>query len=148
MAEVSRGRLIAIPALVTLAVTLLRLFGELQHWSPILFRGDPGGLDAVVGIIWLAPIFAVYFALKLVTVGSRPVASARAVVHAFLGVALFLGSNLLKFRLWPPFQPTLRPGLGDCSTAGMGRLPECDDLAANNRVVLRTAVSAPGGHAR
>ncbi len=62
MAEVSRARLIAVPALVTLAVTLLRLCGELRHWSPTLVRSDPGGLGAAVGIIWLAPAFGVYFA--------------------------------------------------------------------------------------
>ncbi len=36
-------RLILVPAIITLAVTLLRLTGELQGWSPKLFNADPGG---------------------------------------------------------------------------------------------------------
>ena len=32
------GKLILVPAVITLAVTLLRLVGELQGWSPILFN--------------------------------------------------------------------------------------------------------------
>jgi len=32
------GKLILVPAVITLAVTLLRLVGGLQGWSPILFN--------------------------------------------------------------------------------------------------------------
>ena len=32
------GKLILVPAVITLAVTFLRLVGELQGWSPILFN--------------------------------------------------------------------------------------------------------------
>ena len=48
------------PAIVILAVTLFRLTGELQGWSPRLF-GDVGGGGAIVGIVWLVPLFGVYF---------------------------------------------------------------------------------------
>jgi hypothetical protein len=35
------GKLILVPSVITLAVTLLRLVGELQGWSPTLFnRGE------------------------------------------------------------------------------------------------------------
>ena len=37
------------PAVVTLAITLLRLTGELLHWSPALFNRDAGGGGALVG---------------------------------------------------------------------------------------------------
>jgi hypothetical protein len=48
--KVSVGRLILVPAIVTLAITLLRLIGELQGWSPFLFNKAPGGGFALVGI--------------------------------------------------------------------------------------------------
>ena len=59
------GRLILVPAGITLAVTLLRLIGELQEWSSALFNRSAGGGGAIVGIVWLVPVFGIYFALKL-----------------------------------------------------------------------------------
>lgn len=35
--------LIFVPALITLAVTLFRLTGELMNWSPLLFNRTAGG---------------------------------------------------------------------------------------------------------
>ena len=43
-------RLVRVPALITLGVTLLRLIGELQRWSPKLFNREAGGGGALVGI--------------------------------------------------------------------------------------------------
>ena len=52
------GKLILVPAVITLAVTLLRLVGELQGWSPTLFnRGDKPFSPSLVGIAWLVPVF-------------------------------------------------------------------------------------------
>ena len=104
MTIVSKARLVGIPALITLGVTLLRLFGELREWSPALFSRKAGGGGAVVGIIWLVPIFGVYFALKLLRLGEGPTTPRRAVVHALYGVALFVAWGLLTFLLWPPYQ--------------------------------------------
>jgi hypothetical protein len=51
------GKLILVPAVITLAVTLLRLVGELQGWSPILFnRGDKPFSPSLVGIVCLIPV--------------------------------------------------------------------------------------------
>ncbi len=63
--KVSVGRLILVPAIVTLAITLLRLIGELQGWSPFLFNKAPGGGFALVGISWLPIVFGPYFAWKV-----------------------------------------------------------------------------------
>ncbi len=41
--DVSIKKLILVPALITLAVTLLRLTGELMHWSKALFNPAAGG---------------------------------------------------------------------------------------------------------
>lgn len=61
--------LIVVPAAITLGITLLRLAGELAHWSPRFFSPAPGGGMAVVGISWLPFFFGPYFALRLVWAG-------------------------------------------------------------------------------
>lgn len=92
-------RLILVPALVTLAVTLARLAGELLHGPRRFFNPDAGGAWAIVGIIWLAPIFGIYLAMKLAGCGHGPKSVGRALGFAFLGLAVvfvfsFLGSLL------------------------------------------------------
>jgi hypothetical protein len=83
---ISTRKLVFWPAVVTLAVTLLRLTGELLHWSPSLFNASPGGGGSLVGISWLPPVFGVLFAIQLVRAGLGPVSSGRAVGRAFLGL--------------------------------------------------------------
>ena len=92
-------KLIVVPAVITLVVTMVRLLGELMHWSVILFNPAPGGGSAIVGIAWLVPIFGVYFALKLAAAGERPASAGPAIAFALLGVALvpvagFAGTQL------------------------------------------------------
>jgi hypothetical protein len=62
----------------TLAVTLLRLVGELLEWSPRLFSRAPGGGLAVVGIAWLVPIVGLYLGVRLQRAGVRPPSLGRA----------------------------------------------------------------------
>lgn len=88
-------KLILIPALITLAVTLLRLVGELMHLSPKWFNPAPGGGGAIVGIVWLVPVFGVYFALRLTSSGEGPARPVRAIGYALLGSAIFVGGFLL-----------------------------------------------------
>jgi len=52
-------------AFVTLAVTLLRLVGELRGWNPDYFSRLPGGGLAIVGITWLVPLVGAYFGYHL-----------------------------------------------------------------------------------
>lgn len=78
--------LILAPSLVTLGVTLLRLTGELMHWSPRWFSREAGGAAAIVGIVWLVPVFAVYFALKLTRAGLGPASRARAVALSLVSL--------------------------------------------------------------
>ena len=80
-------KMILVPALITLAVTLLRLVGELQHWSTRLFNPAAGGGGALIGIVWLVPIFGVYFALKLAGRGEGPTKPWRPVGLALLAFA-------------------------------------------------------------
>lgn len=79
--------LVTVPAIITLAVTLLRLLGEVQNWSPRFFSRQAGGAGAIVGIVWLVPIFGIYFALKLANAGERPASVGRAALLPVLAIA-------------------------------------------------------------
>lgn len=83
--------LVAIPAVITLGVTIVRLVGELQHWPPPLFSNAAGGGAAIVGITWLPILFGPWFAVKLATQGERPPSTGKAIGFAFLGAAVFVG---------------------------------------------------------
>jgi hypothetical protein len=93
-------RLILVPAIITLAVTLLRLTGELMNWSPTLFNREAGGGGAIVGIAWLVPIFGIYFAVKLLDLGYAPEGALRVIGYAALGllipIAVFFGIRPLN----------------------------------------------------
>ena len=65
-------RLVIVPVLISLVVTLWRLTGELLTWSTFFFNPEAGGVGAVIGITWLAPIFGIYFALHLAKNGDGP----------------------------------------------------------------------------
>ncbi len=94
-------KLVFWPAVVTLAITLLRLTGELLHWSPTLFNPAAGGGGALVGISWLPPLFGILFAVQLVRAGHGPVGGGRAIGRALLGlvatVAVVMGASALGF---------------------------------------------------
>ncbi|MGA9771609.1 MAG: hypothetical protein WBV94_21440 [Blastocatellia bacterium] len=94
MAEksISTFRLILVPSVITLAITLLRLVGELQHWPTALFNPAAGGGGAIIGISWLPLIFGVYFAWKLSEAGQGPEDRGRAVRLSVIGTLLFIGT--------------------------------------------------------
>lgn len=85
--DTSTKNLILVPAVITLAVTLLRLTGELLHWSPLLFNREAGG-PAVIGIAWLVPFFGAWFGWKLARAGERPASAGKAIGFAVLGFAI------------------------------------------------------------
>jgi hypothetical protein len=87
-ASVSPGRLVLVPAAITLAVTLLRLVGELQGWSPRFFSREPGGGGALVGISWLVPVFGAWFGWKIAQGGAAPARFGRALGLTLLGLVL------------------------------------------------------------
>ena len=78
-------RLIMVPALIALVITIVRLVGELTGGSPVLFSRAAGGGGAVVGIVWLVPIFGVYFAIRLVRQGFVPTSAGKVIGLAMLG---------------------------------------------------------------
>jgi hypothetical protein len=89
-ASISTGRLILVPAVITLGVTLVRLTGELNRWSPSLFSREAGGAGALIGIVWLVPVFGLYFAWRLSKSGRGPTSRGRAIVHALAALVLCL----------------------------------------------------------
>src|SRR5713226_471130 len=82
--------LIVIPTVITLGVTILRVVGELHHWSKTWFNPEGGGGGAIVGITWLAPLFGIYFALKLAAQGQGPRSWSRAIGFAVLGALVLV----------------------------------------------------------
>lgn len=89
------GRLILVPAVITLAVTVLRLLGELRHWSTTWFNPAQGGGWAIVGIVWLVPVFGVYFALRLARLGFGPPNLRKAIVRSVLGAAILVAGFVI-----------------------------------------------------
>ena len=90
------------PALIALAVTLLRLAGELGGWPEAWFSRAtsglvPTGADSwLVGITWLALPFGAWLGWRLVRSRSIPAAPGRAVLVAVSSVvALYAGTRLV-----------------------------------------------------
>jgi hypothetical protein len=98
-ASARTGRLILVPAAITLVVTLLRLVGELQGWSPRLFSREPGGGGALVGISWLVLVFGAWFGWKLAASGERPASAWRALGLTVLALALMPASGFVAGKL-------------------------------------------------
>jgi hypothetical protein len=130
--RISIVRLILVPSIITLVITLLRITGELRNWSPTLFNRAAGGGGALVGITWLVLIFGVYFALKLASDGKGPAGVGRSIGMAVLGLVvmagggfiaaapqvnipgklvigllLFAAATVLQFRTWPALSKAL-----------------------------------------
>jgi hypothetical protein len=104
-------RMIWVPALISLGVTLLRLTGELRHWAPEWFSPETGGTDPtgiswIVGITWLAVPFGIYFALRLARAGQGPRSFGRFALFAILGLLLIFSSRFL-FAIFPGHFPVI-----------------------------------------
>jgi hypothetical protein len=84
---------VLLAGLLTLAVTAVRLIGELQQWSPTLFSREAGGPFAVVGITWLVPVFGFVFGRRLARAGHAPRALVRTLLLALLLMAAFVGGT-------------------------------------------------------
>jgi hypothetical protein len=98
-ARTSIGRLILVPAVISLAITLIRLIGELQHWSEWWFNPRAGGGGSPIGVTWLVPVFGVYFGLKLARAGDGPSNNWRAVLFGLLAVAVLFGGIAIAVLL-------------------------------------------------
>lgn len=89
--------LILVPSLITLAVTILRLVGELHQWSPLFFSRAAGGGRAIIGISWLPFIFGPYFALRLSRAGEGPKGTWKALGLVLLGIVMGVGASMVAY---------------------------------------------------
>lgn len=93
--------LILAPAIISFAITILRLVGELNQWSPLLFSREAGGGGALLGISWLVPVFGIYFAVKLVRDGYTPKSNIKVILFAILGATVSIGIMMAFFSRGP-----------------------------------------------
>lgn len=103
-------RFILVPAAITLAITILRLVGELQHWPAPLFNSSAGGGAAIIGISWLPIIFGPWFALKLAGRGEGPASAGKSIGFTLLGLFVLVAGGFLSFQR--EFHFSLRALLG------------------------------------
>jgi hypothetical protein len=87
------------PAVITLAITLLRLVGELQGWNKALFNPEAGGGGALVGISWLPILFGPYFAWRLAKEGKPPQGAWRVAGLALLAIVIAIAAFAAVQRL-------------------------------------------------
>ena len=99
-----------VPALITLGITLLRLGGELAHWSPRFFSAAPGGGAAVVGISWLPFVLGPYFAMKLAKSGHGAASVWKTFGLSVLGLGILIGGGFVGFA--PQINFPLRQVIG------------------------------------
>ena len=90
-------RLIVVPALTAVAITALRAFGEVHHWPKPIVKSAVCG-KAILGVVWLVPIFGTYFGLRLFRAGSQPKFLARALIFAIASLLLKLGGTFVMER--------------------------------------------------
>lgn len=153
----STFRLVLVPGIITLAVTLLRLTGELNHWSRTLFNPEAGGGMAIVGIWLLVPIFGLYFGWKLSDSGQTR-GGFRTLGFAALAIAAFAVVSFAVPRVLglDPSQPTLSAlvilvaaslialGIIYYGTGALGRVLFAYGLAARIPVILVMLVAILG----
>ncbi|MBL9075921.1 MAG: hypothetical protein JNL08_00375 [Planctomycetes bacterium] len=85
-------RLVLVPALLTLVITVLRLVGQIQGWNPTIFgRPEAGGGGAVLGISWLIFVFGLWFGIRLQRSGAGPKAPGRALLTSVIAIAVVFG---------------------------------------------------------
>src|SRR6516225_5814265 len=96
-ARPSTMQLILVPSIITLAITILRLVGELQHWPKPWFSTTAGGGLAIIGISWLPLIFGPYFAVKLAREGEGPTSTGKSIAFPVVGLLVLIAGGYVSF---------------------------------------------------
>lgn len=86
--------LVLVPAAITLVVTVLRLVGELQGWSPTLFSKEGGGGGAIVGIGWLIFVFGLWFGIRLQRGGAPIHKPGKALLLSLLALGVLMAGMM------------------------------------------------------
>ncbi len=90
---------VAVAAIAALAINVLRLYGELQKWSPFWFNREGGGGGSPLGISWLVVPVGFWFGRRLGATGHRPASVARAILMPIVGIALMFGVFALAMNV-------------------------------------------------
>ncbi len=85
-------------ALLSLAITLLRLAGELLGWSPRYWNRAPGG-PSPLGIAWLIPLVGFYLGWRLRKAGVRPTSLPQAALQPALALVVVFSVLPLVARM-------------------------------------------------
>ncbi len=149
MSKLSKARLILVPALISLGVTLLRLTGELLRWSEAWFSTatqgvSPSGWSWLIGITWLPIPFGAYFAWRLIDAGGgSPRSPVRSLGFAIAAVVVVvLGTSLrpplpfpwILLFIWGSMVPAAV--LAYCGWPALGRTLLAYGFAARLPVVV------------
>ena len=94
-------RAVAIAGAITLVVTLLRYWGELQLWNETWFSRAPGGNMAPFGIAWLVIPFGFWFGRSLARGGHVPARAGRAALLCVIAFALTIGLFVALSKAMP-----------------------------------------------
>lgn len=84
-------KLILVPSIITLALSVIRLIGELVGGPELLFGREAGGGGALLGIVWLVPVFGIYFAIKVNCAGHAPRSAGKLIGLSILGFVGIMG---------------------------------------------------------
>lgn len=80
------------PALLTLVITVVRLLGEVNGWSPAVFGApEAGGGKAWFGISWLIFVFGLWFGIRLQKAGCGPAARGKALALSLVAIGVLFG---------------------------------------------------------
>lgn len=84
--------LILVPVFLTLLITVIRLVGEVNGGSPLLFgKPEAGGGQALLGISWLIFVFGLWFGIKLQRGGAGPKSKGKALLLSLLAIGVLFG---------------------------------------------------------
>ena len=84
---------------ISLAITLLRFFGEREAWNPQFFSRQPGGGGALLGITWLVLPFGFWFGRCLAKNGQRPSTTGKALLLHVIGIAIVAAVFFASFKV-------------------------------------------------
>lgn len=88
-------RLVLVAGAITLAITGVRLWGELEGWDERWFARSAGGGAAIVGISWLVILFGFLFGRRLAQNGRRPASAGKALLLPLLGFGVPIATMMV-----------------------------------------------------
>lgn len=121
MPERRDWELVVWPGAISLAVTLVRLLGELMDWSPAIFSKAPGGGGSPLGITWLVFPFGAWFGWVLAKRGDLPghLGKAFALFVAGLAAVPVGGTIVTRLGLVEDGQPSQLVAIAVCGVIGL-----------------------------